>query len=363
MSKDRIPEAVQKALFLLSRGYCYAPKCPRRVVQILEDGNPYVYAFVAHICGERGGPRYDPNMSDEERTSFSNMLLLCDGHHKQIDRKPTADNYPAELLRAWKREREGDYTMALNGLTGLTEEKLKDLMATAITDTKNDLFEAIGDLKSASRETVDTLRSLVLEAFDRPYDSAQLLREAAMRLSHLQDNTILLHEAATRLQHLQDNTILLYQAAQKFRHLEDSAGLLYQAASDLQHLPASVDRLWATSDRLTALENHARLISTAGHEIPWNLVQQFVDASESVVHLPTDRHAATSITTADEVQELVDAAAELRDVSARLKSAEGTNWPPSRSQWVWIKRAATIGAICAFAISGLIAWLATQAGA
>lgn len=363
MSKDRIPEAVQKALFLLSRGYCYAPKCPRRVVQILEDGNPYVYAFVAHICGEPGGPRYDPNMSDAERTSFSNMLLLCDGHHKQIDRKPTADNYPAELLMAWKREREGDYTMALNGLTGLTEERLKDLMATAITDTKNDLFKAIGDLKSASQETVDTLRSLVLEAFNRPYDSVQLLHEAAMRLSHLQDNTMLLHEAAMHLRHLQDNTSLLHDAAHELKHLQDSAWQLRQAAIDLEHLPASTDRLWVTSDRLTVLEDHARLVNTAGQDIPWHLVQQFIETSQSITHLPTDRRSITPITTAGENQELVDAAAELRDVSVKLKAAEGTNWPPSPSQWVWIKRAAITGAVCAFAIAGLIAWLATRAGA
>ncbi len=249
------------------------------------------------------------------------MLLLCDGHHKQIDRKPTADNYPAELLRAWKKNREGDYTIALNGLTGLTEEGIKELMATAITETKNDLFNAIGDLKSASQETVDTLRSLVLEAFNQPYDSVQLLHEAAMRLSHLQDNTTLLYEAAMRLSHLQDNTSLLFEAAQDLKHLQDGAWHLYQAASNLEHLPTSTDRLWVTSDKLRCW----RIITTRQHgrgRHPWHLVQQFIEASQSITRLPTDKRSTTP--TASETQQLVDAVVELRDVSVKLKEVEGT---------------------------------------
>ncbi|MGW2214637.1 hypothetical protein ACWCSD_06600 [Nonomuraea sp. NPDC001684] len=363
MSKDRIPEAVQKALFLVSRGYCYAPKCQRRVVQILEDGNPYIYAFVAHICGEPNGPRHDPSMSIEERTSFSNMLLLCDGHHKQIDRKPSAGKYPVELLRAWKKDREGDYATALNGLTGLTEDGLKDLMATAITETKNDLFNAIGDLKSASRETVDTLRSLVLEAFNHPYDSVQMLHEAAMRLSHLQDNTTLLHEAAMRLSHLQDNTSFLYEAAHDLKHLQDTASQLRHAASRLEHLPASTDRLWAMSSKLTELEDQVRLVNTAGEDVPWHLVEQFISASRNVTRSTTENRSTTSTTTSSETQLLIDAATELRDVSVTLQEVEGTGWPPSPSQWIWIKRAAITGAACAFAIAGLIAWIATRTSA
>ncbi len=32
-----------------------------------------------------GGPRYDPNQTDDERHSFENLILLCSFHHDVVD--------------------------------------------------------------------------------------------------------------------------------------------------------------------------------------------------------------------------------------------------------------------------------------
>ena len=59
-------------------------------------------------------------MTNEQRRSFSNLLLLCVPHHDLIDHKEP-DQYSVDLLREWKAAREtltsGDDAAELRGLT------------------------------------------------------------------------------------------------------------------------------------------------------------------------------------------------------------------------------------------------------
>jgi hypothetical protein len=41
-------------------------------------------------------------MSDEENASFSNLLLLCPRHHKEVDQPELVGLYTEEKLRTWK---------------------------------------------------------------------------------------------------------------------------------------------------------------------------------------------------------------------------------------------------------------------
>lgn len=60
---------------------------------------------VAHItAASPGGPRYDPAMSKEERTSYSNAIFLCKECAAIIDQD--VDYYTVEMLRQWKKEAE-----------------------------------------------------------------------------------------------------------------------------------------------------------------------------------------------------------------------------------------------------------------
>jgi hypothetical protein len=62
-------------------------------------------AEVAHIvAASDAGPRGDENLSDEDLTSFSNLILLCPNCHTIVDRSP--DDFPTELLVQWKRGHE-----------------------------------------------------------------------------------------------------------------------------------------------------------------------------------------------------------------------------------------------------------------
>lgn len=122
----------EKALFLLSQGCCYYPDCSAPVIEMVQPLVPVVNVHIAHICGAKpGSARYDPAMSDAERASFANVILLCKPHHDLVDRIQL-DEHPAELLRTWKTSREDDTLAALGGLQGLTEDRLTEMIEHAV---------------------------------------------------------------------------------------------------------------------------------------------------------------------------------------------------------------------------------------
>ncbi|MET7459572.1 hypothetical protein [Nonomuraea sp. NPDC005501] len=328
MGKDHIQSAVQKALFYLSRNQCYAPDCPRPVLQVI-DCLPSVFADIAHICAEeKGGARYDSRMTREERRSFSNLILLCKGHHKLIDTEPTASDYTVEILRGWKEDREGNYMSELNRLGSLTEERLQELMLQAVSDTKQDLLAAVGDLKSVSSDTAETIRSLLLESFDRPYilDAAQLLNEAARRLGDLEYNAHMLYRAAGMLGNLEQNTNLLADSANKLRHLEDNAQALNWAASKVAHL-----------------EGNSYALSQAVDKIEWGTIremsQRIQDASylmQGQLEPPTTNNASALEEVARKVEIAVSALE--AEKASYITGGGKLRWPSSRLDWDFLKQ-------------------------
>lgn len=114
----------QKALFRLALGHCYFPDCIKPIMEEV-DNKPVVGVQIAHIRGaEPSAPRFDPAMTDEERASFPNLILLCQAHHTTIDRLAPAD-YPVALLEEWKRLNEPNGGVeALKGMTASTLETM-----------------------------------------------------------------------------------------------------------------------------------------------------------------------------------------------------------------------------------------------
>lgn len=93
-----------KRLFILSGNECYSPNCTRNL--IAEDEKTIV-AKICHIeAASLYGPRYNSNMTDDDRRDFKNLLLLCDEHHEIIDNPLNEIDYPKELLFEWKRDHE-----------------------------------------------------------------------------------------------------------------------------------------------------------------------------------------------------------------------------------------------------------------
>lgn len=85
---------------------CSNPSCGKATMGAADDEAKYINIGVAaHICAaSEGGPRYDVNMTQEERKSYSNGIWLCQSCSKLID--SDVDRYSVEILQQWKKQAE-----------------------------------------------------------------------------------------------------------------------------------------------------------------------------------------------------------------------------------------------------------------
>lgn len=76
-------------------------------------------AYIAHIYADSiGGPRYDPVFSPLLKKDLSNLMLMCDRHHRLIDREQV-NEHPVGRLKAMKAAHEERIAV----VTGITPEK------------------------------------------------------------------------------------------------------------------------------------------------------------------------------------------------------------------------------------------------
>lgn len=104
--RDDFSPATIRKIKEMAGDVCSMPTC--RVItggaKKLRD-NSFSIGVAAHICAASpGGPRYDSNMSKEERRSYGNGLWLCQTHSRLIDVDPA--RFPTSMLKAWKEEAE-----------------------------------------------------------------------------------------------------------------------------------------------------------------------------------------------------------------------------------------------------------------
>ena len=119
-SRPSIPVAVKAKLWLASGGRCQFEGCKEA---LWRDDLTYTKmnrSYIAHIYGyAKGSARYDPILSPKLEKDFSNLMLLCDAHHRLIDNNKTAKDYPAERLIKMKK----DHEEGIEYLTGMTPDK------------------------------------------------------------------------------------------------------------------------------------------------------------------------------------------------------------------------------------------------
>lgn len=102
-----------KRLFAISANQCAFPDCGRAIVQ--PDGT--ITGEICHIkTTSKKGPRFDPELSEEESHSFENLVLFCEHHHKIVDGNPKT--YTVESLGSIKAMQKKD---------GIIEISLEDV--------------------------------------------------------------------------------------------------------------------------------------------------------------------------------------------------------------------------------------------
>lgn len=76
-------------------------------------------AYIAHIIADKStGPRGHPELSEKLKSDISNLMLMCDEHHRLID-KIDVQGHPVERLRLMKTSHEARIQL----LTSLQEDK------------------------------------------------------------------------------------------------------------------------------------------------------------------------------------------------------------------------------------------------
>ena len=80
----------QRRLFAASAGYCQNPGCSNELF-INASGKSIHVAEMAHVfAATDGGPRTNRALSEEERGSFENLVMLCANCHTMVDKAPEA---------------------------------------------------------------------------------------------------------------------------------------------------------------------------------------------------------------------------------------------------------------------------------
>jgi hypothetical protein len=106
--RDDFTKAVVDNLGKRASYICSNPDCRAQTLAPSEsEESKYLYiGKAAHIsAAAEGGPRFDPDMSSEERCAITNAIFLCSNCADKIDKNNGADFSTAQL-RQWKNTHE-----------------------------------------------------------------------------------------------------------------------------------------------------------------------------------------------------------------------------------------------------------------
>ena len=106
MSNTKIPEKIKNQLLIKSGGRCQYKGCNESLYQDLITNRFFNISYFAHIVAdEPNGPRGCAKRSKLLSQDLENLMLMCDKHHRLID-KIDIDGHPEKLLLEWKAEHE-----------------------------------------------------------------------------------------------------------------------------------------------------------------------------------------------------------------------------------------------------------------
>lgn len=144
------PDAhTQKQLFAASGGYCQNPGCARHLFLDAAGQSIHVGEMAHVFAASDAGPRANPAISEAERGSFDNLLLLCANCHAMVDKAP--DAFPDAMIIDWKR----DHAKRLHAIFGVTvfdDRAAARLAIAALLDQNRAIFERYGPHIDAARD-------------------------------------------------------------------------------------------------------------------------------------------------------------------------------------------------------------------
>lgn len=104
--RDEFREPVKRVIAARAGFRCSDPDCQKFTVgPTVDTTKKFNIGAACHIAAAaKGGPRYDPSMTPEQRKHPDNGIWMCRTHADLVD--DDAVKYSLDLLRTWKREAE-----------------------------------------------------------------------------------------------------------------------------------------------------------------------------------------------------------------------------------------------------------------
>ncbi|MBN1458886.1 MAG: SEC-C domain-containing protein [Armatimonadetes bacterium] len=159
MARDEFSSEVRRRVADRAGHHCSNPTCGVRTTgpDSTERGVLKV-GEAAHItAASKGGPRYDPHLSPEERRSIRNAIWLCCNCAELIDRDATP--HTVEVLKTWKQTAEARARDAIGG------EPLGAEHPFLVPTSRNPFFSGRSQELAGIQSVLDpTLRRLVVHA-------------------------------------------------------------------------------------------------------------------------------------------------------------------------------------------------------
>lgn len=119
MSISYIPESVKLRLWGKSGGRCQYKGCSKMLWKDDLTKAEFNVAYIAHIIADKPtGPRGHSELSKKLASDINNLMLMCDEHHRLID-KIDVLGHPAERLQSMKASHEERIEL----LTSLQEDR------------------------------------------------------------------------------------------------------------------------------------------------------------------------------------------------------------------------------------------------
>lgn len=139
-----------RRLYTVSGNQCSFPRCIKPMFN--NEGN-----FVGQVChisaAMTGGERFDPQMTNEQRRDFDNLMLMCYDHHIETNKE---NEYPTQRLRQFKKDHEKRFTN-FDTMIALMQDSIVDVTST---------------IKASS---IDNLQALNIDTsgnqYDQPFDT------------------------------------------------------------------------------------------------------------------------------------------------------------------------------------------------
>jgi hypothetical protein len=108
MSVSTISTKNRQLLWGMAAGRCQYAGCNRKLYEDSLTNTKMNKSYIAHIIADKpNGPRGNSYWSPKLKNDLSNIMLMCDEHHRRIDREDK-EGHPVELLQHMKQGHEAE---------------------------------------------------------------------------------------------------------------------------------------------------------------------------------------------------------------------------------------------------------------